>query len=85
MFPGYNKDIDGIKLGFGVDALQICLWREENWGKGNGPVEIAVRGRLEDIIKRLEEKKYLKFKLLNESYGRCLIIHDPDGNQLTIM
>ena len=85
MFPGYNKDIDGIKLGLGVDAFQICLWREENWGKGNGPVEIAVRGRMEDIIKRLEEKKYFDFKLLNESYGKCLIIHDPDGNQLTIM
>lgn len=85
MFPGYNNDIDGIKLGLGVDALQICLWREENWGKGNGPVEIAVRGNLEDIIKRLEEKQYLNFKLLNESYGKCLIIHDPDGNQLTIM
>lgn len=85
MFPGYCNDIDGIKIGFGVDAFQICLWREENWGKGNGPVEIAIRGSLENIVKRLEEKQYLKFKLLNESYGRCLIIHDPDGNQLTIM
>lgn len=85
MFPGYCNDIDGIKLGFGVDALQICLWREEMWGKGNGPVEIAVRGRLEDIVKRLEEKQYPKFKLLNESYGKILIIHDPDGNQLSVM
>ncbi len=84
-FPGYNKDIDGMKLGFGVDSLQICLWREENWGKGNGHVEIAVRGSLEDIIKRLKEKQYLNFKLLHESYGKCLILHDPDGNQLTIM
>lgn len=84
-FPGYNKDVDGIKFGFGVDALQICLWREEVWGKGNGPVEIAVRGKLEDIIMRLEEKNYPNYRLLHESYGDCLIIHDPDGNQLTIM
>ncbi len=84
-FPGYNKDIDGIKLGFGVDALQICLWREENWGKGNGPVEIAVRGKLNEIMKRLTEKNYQNFKLLNEGYGDCLIIYDPDGNQLTVM
>ncbi len=84
-FPGYNKDIDGIKLGFGVDAFQICLWREENWGKGNGPVEIAVRGKLNEIMKRLTEKNYQNFKLLNEGYGDCLIIYDPDGNQLTVM
>ena len=84
-FPGYNKDTDGIKLGFDADALQICLWREEKWGKGNGPVEIAVRGNLEEIMKRLEEMKYKNYKLLHESYGTCLIIHDPDGNQLTIM
>lgn len=84
-FPGYNKDIDGMKLGLGVDALQICLWREETWGKGYGPVEIAVRGNLEEIIKRLEEKNYLNYKFLHESYGDCLIIYDPDGNQLTVM
>lgn len=84
-FPGYNKDVDGIKLGFGVDALQICLWKEEKWGKGNGLVEIAVRGNLEKIMKHLEEMKYQNYRLLHESYGDCLIIHDPDGNQLTIM
>ena len=84
-FPGYNKDIDGIKLGFGVDAFQICLWREEKWGDGNGPVEIAVRGDLEEIMKHLEKMKYHNYRLLHESYGDCLIIHDPDGNQLTIM
>lgn len=85
MFPGYGNDIDGIKLGFDVDALQICLWREERWGKGCGPVEIAVRGKLDDIVKRLEERQYPKFEVLNESYGRCLIIHDPDGNRLSVM
>jgi hypothetical protein len=84
-FPGYHNDIDGMKLGFGVDALQICLWREERWGKGRGQVEIAVRGKLEDIIKRLQEKQYIDYKLLHESYGDCLIIFDPDGNQLSIM
>lgn len=84
-FPGYNKDIDGIKLGFDVDALQICLWREENWGHGNGPVEIAVRGDLGKIMKHLEKMKYQSYRLLHESYGDSLIIHDPDGNQLTIM
>ena len=84
-FPGYNKDIDGIKLGFSVDALQICLWREENWGDGNGPVEIAVRGNLEEIMQQLKIMKYQNYKLLHENYGDCLIIHDPDGNQLTIM
>lgn len=85
MFPGYGNDLDGMKLGFGPDAFQICLWREEVWGKGYGPVEIAVRGDLENIVKRLEEKQYDKFKKLHESYGTCLIVHDPDGNQLTIM
>jgi len=84
-FPGYNNDIDGVKLGFSVDAFQICLWREENWGKGKGPIEIAVRGKLDKIIERLETMKYQNYNLLHESYGDCLIIHDPDGNQLTIM
>jgi hypothetical protein len=84
-FPGYGNDIDGIKFGFGVDAFQICLWREERWGKGHGPVEIALRGKLEEIIKRLEEKNYQNFELLHESYGDCLIIYDPDGNKLSVM
>lgn len=84
-FPGYNNELDGIKFGFDADSLQICLWKEEYWGKGKGPVEIAIRGNLEAIVQRLEEKQYQNFKLLHESYGDCLIIHDPDGNQLTIM
>ena len=84
-FPGYDKDMDGMKLGFNVDALQICLWRAEIWGERSDKVEIAVRGKLADIIKRLEEKQYHDYELLHESYGDCLIIHDPDGNQLSVM
>lgn len=83
--PGEAKAFDGVKLGFGADAFQICLWREECRGRGKGPVEIAVRGDLQAIIRRLEETGYPHFELLHESYGDCLIVHDPDGNQLTIM
>lgn len=84
-FPGYHGDIDGMKLGFGADALQICLWREERWGKGKGPVEIAVRGNLQELMKRLEEKNYTNFRFFNEGYGDCLHVYDPDGNLLSIM
>lgn len=38
-----------------------------------------------DFRNWLEETGYPHFELLHESYGDCLIVHDPDGNQLTIM
>lgn len=41
-FPGLSNDVDGIKFGFNVDALQICLWREERWSKRKGSVEISI-------------------------------------------
>lgn len=84
-FPGYNNNTDGIKFGLGVDQLQICLWKEENWGKGKGPVEIAIRGDLKEIYNCLKANQYTKAELKHESYGDCLTVYDPDGNQLTMM
>ncbi len=84
-FAGFDESFDGVKLGFGVDAFQICLWKEDKWGKGKGPIEIAVRGDLHKILKRIKENGYENVEIQHFSYGESLVFFDPDGNQLTIM
>lgn len=86
MFKGFNGNLDGIKIGFEENALQIALWDTKYWEKGfGGPVEIAIRGDLDKIYQSLVEKKYPVESIQDLGFGRILYIYDPDGNRLAAM
>jgi catechol 2,3-dioxygenase-like lactoylglutathione lyase family enzyme len=85
LFNGFNGTSDGMKLGFGSDKFQIALWKEDYWGKGFGPVEIAVRGNLVKIYEAVRKQNYPIEPVKDLGFGPILYILDPEGNRLAVM